>query len=115
MAGKLSEIEAVITTRRGKENAVSNLTLQRITGSTRREVSAMIHALRQKGLIIVSDKGYYIPVSNDELISGYNILWKRSVSMLSALKTMRAEIRKRGLLSETAEAKSRKARKKSND
>jgi len=111
MTDALLQIEAIIEQRKGKQNAVSNETLQGMTHSTRREVSAMIHALRQKGIIIVSDKGYYIPVSNDELISGYDILWKRSVSMLSALKTMRAEIRKRGLLSQTAEAKARERKK----
>ena len=112
MAGKLSEIEAIITSKKGKENAVSNETLQGMTHSTRREVSAMIHALRQKGIIIVSsDHGYYIPQDSAELIGGYDILWKRSVSMLSALKTMRAEIRKRGLLSQTAEAKTRERKK----
>ena len=94
--------------RKGKNKAVTNRTLQEITNLSRREVSATVHALREQGMIICSDThGYYIPSDTAELISGYNTLWKKAVSNLAALKTMRAEIKRRGVLSETAEAKGR--------
>ena len=91
----------------GKENAVSNNDLQQVMHTTRRGVSTVIHDLRAEGMIICADQGYYKPKDDEELIQGYDILWKRAVSSLSALKPMRAEIVKRGLLPKTAEGKAR--------
>ena len=96
--------------KQGKENAVSNAQLQETMHISRREVSAAIHALRAEGMIICADQGYYMPKDDAELIAGYDILWKRAVSGLSTLKSMRAEIVKRGLLPMTAEGKAQEAR-----
>lgn len=92
----------------GRENAVSNNDLQQVMHTTRRGVSTVIHDLRAEGMIICATRqGYYKPKDDEELIQGYDILWKMAVSSLSALKPMRAEIVKRGLLPKTAEGKAR--------
>ena len=101
---------------KGKENAVSNAQLQEIMHVSRREVSKAIHELRASGQIIVSDThGYYIPENSEELIAGYNNLWRTAVSILAVLKPMRSEIVRQGLLPQTAEGKAREARKRKDE
>lgn len=100
----------------GKEKAVTNADLQESLHLSRREISATMHQLRQSGHIIVGDNhGYYTPATDEELIAGYNNLWKKAVSNLAVLKPMRAEIVKRGLLPMTAEAMAREARKRKDE
>lgn len=93
---------------KGKENAVTNAQLQEIMHVSRREISAAIHELRAEGQMICADlHGYYIPQTDAELIAGYNTLWLKAVSNLAVLKPMRREIKRKDLLSLTAEAKAR--------
>ena len=97
------------TLKEGKENAVTNADLQQIMHTSRREISQMIHILREQGLIVCADsQGYFIPQTDNELIQGYDLLWKKAVSNLAVLKAMRREIKKRNLLPQTAEAKARR-------
>lgn len=83
----------------GRENAVTNHDLQVMTGCSRREVSEMVHSLRIGGEIICSgNEGYFKPATDQELIAGYMTLWRKAVSNLSALKAMRREVKRKGLL-----------------
>ena len=92
---------------------MSNAELQNLMHLSRREISAEIHRLREEGMIICADvNGYYIPTSNEELLAGYDNLWKKAVTGLAALRVMRREIKNRGLYMLTSEYKSRKEKRK---
>lgn len=95
----------------GRKKAVSNGCLQEQLSLTRREVSKLVHDARMSGYVINSDRGYYIPTTDDEYICGYDHLWSKSVSVLSSQKAVRAEIVRRGLLDQTKEARSRERKK----
>ena len=96
----------------GKENAVSNKELQKILNLPRREVSRLIHEARLNGAVICSNNhGYYAPANDQELIDGYDTLWKKSVHGLASQKAMRAEIVRRGLKALTYEAQVREYQK----
>lgn len=101
------EIKGLIPT--GKKNAVTNADLQQVMHVSRREISAAIHELRAEGMIICADThGYYIPSTDQELIAGYDCLWKKAVNGLAALRAMRREIKSKNLYPLTAEYTSRK-------
>lgn len=111
---KLQVLKEIL--KEGKENAVTNADLQQIMHTSRREVSQMIHLLREQGSIICGDsQGYYKPQTDNELIQGYDVLWKKAVSNLAVLKAMRREIKKRNLLPQTAEATARQARRQKHE
>lgn len=96
---------------KGKENAVNNAYLQEVLHTSRREVSAAIHELRAEGHLICADNhGYYTADTDEELVTGYDTLWKKATSNLATLKSMRREIQRRNLLQLTAEAKAREKR-----
>lgn len=85
----------------GKQNGISNVRLQKTWNTDRRGVSAIVEGMRNAGMIIASgNTGYYRPADLDELAEFYFIHHARAVSLLKALKTTRAELKKAGKLNE---------------
>lgn len=83
---------------KGKEHAISNSTLQDVLHLTRRDVSAAVLAARLDGIIIASDHhGYYIPVTDDELLQHYRLHHKQAVTLLASLTPVRRVLVKKGI------------------
>ncbi len=71
----------------GKENAISNDKLQKILCTDRRGVSVQIQRARMEGgLILSGNAGYYLPANDEEIREFYNIMHRRCISFLQALK-----------------------------
>lgn len=77
----------------GKEKAVSRRRLANTLQQTERDVSKIIHSARAEGYLILSGHhGYYLPSCTAETKEFYDLMRKRSVSLLSVLKTARKAI-----------------------
>ncbi len=67
-------------------------------GCTERETRKYIHNARLAGEVIGADKrGYFIPVSNKELITHYKFARSRVLSTLKSLKAERQMLRAAGV------------------
>ena len=80
----------------GKAHAISRRELSALLHTDPREISEAIHEARAQGVIICSTAaGYYLPADFAELLEAYSTLNSRALSLLSVLKAMREEIKRR--------------------
>ena len=78
----------------GKENAISRVCLGNKLGLTARETSKVVHSARIAGCLILSGPhGYYVSDNLEEVQEFYDLMQKRSVSLLAALKHARRFIK----------------------
>lgn len=76
----------------GKENAISREELAKTLGVKDRKMRAMLEKARQDGLVIANDqdgKGYYRPVTEDEIRRALFQIRNRALSLLIQMKYLR--------------------------
>ncbi len=76
----------------GKENAVNNIELQRVTGFNNRTVRLAVSDARKRGVVILNmqdGNGYYQPTENDRAAVKHYYKQERSRAM-STLQSLKA-------------------------
>jgi len=82
-----------------KDNARSRQELSSLTKLSDREVRRKIAELRKEGHIICNTqdgKGYYLSDSTEDILSQYNQLNSRAMSLLVQRKFLQRKLKKRG-------------------
>ena len=83
---------------KGEENAISMHELGSLIGMENREVRKMIFNARCAGKIICSsEKGYFLPVTDMELLKWYRIAKARGVATMTTLKKARQILKEAGI------------------
>ncbi len=83
---------------KGKEKGISRDALAETLCIPVREVSSLVLKARLKGIIICSDSnGYYFPKNDIEALAFYNAERKRAITTLRSLKTVRSELKAKGV------------------
>ena len=80
---------------RGKENAIKSDVLMNLIGlSGKREVGQVIQEARSKGAVILSDttNGYYLPSNKTEIESFIKSMEKRGKLILKATKSAKKQL-----------------------
>lgn len=94
---KIRNITDVIPT--GEERAISMAALARALDITERDVRKAILQARMAGSIIAgTGSGYFIPDTDEELLTYYRIAKARGLTTLASLKATRRELKERGIL-----------------
>lgn len=77
--------------RKGRKNALPMRMLTRLTGCTEREVRAMIHQERRRGVPILADMatGYYLPANREEKDRWLRTMYHRAHEILTVAQAVR--------------------------
>lgn len=83
---------------KGKEHAISNRELASVLHTTKRELQRLVLQARLDENIIASgSNGYYIPQTDEEMMSYYKTQRKRAMTTLSSLRTVRRILKQKGI------------------